>query len=315
MKVSQKDIFLGSDPEFFLTKQGEIYPAFNLLGSNENPTFTKDGQNSMYYDNILIEYTTTPSNSLKSWMHNQKSVLKEVQNKVIKLAGAKLVYSVSAEVPNDAMEDDRVHEFGCNPVLNVYDEENALKAVSNPFKLRFAGGHVHISYPRENIETTRDIIKKLDLHLGLPSLLIEPFNTRRGYYGKAGAFRRVPGSRFEYRTLSNFWLYHDNYLTWVYNTILKVVLDTLNFKMEPIEESLTKKVSYAINTGNTELALHICNNNNIKILKNETNIRLWNINEGLRKSSLDGKFKISRKSTNSRQTSLKGWGNSILEEN
>lgn len=50
-------------------------------------------------------------------------------------------------------------------------------------------GHIHIGYNNPEIEKSVDIIKAMDLFLGIPSILMDKDTLRRSRYGKAGAFR------------------------------------------------------------------------------------------------------------------------------
>lgn len=57
----------------------------------------------------------------------------------------------------------------------------------------------------ETKEHPLDVVKAMDLFLGVPSVLMDEGEERKQLYGKAGAHRPKPYG-VEYRTLSNFWI-------------------------------------------------------------------------------------------------------------
>jgi len=56
----------------------------------------------------------------------------------------------------------------------------------------------------------------MDLYLGVPSVLMDKGELRKQLYGKAGAYRMKPYG-VEYRTLSNFWIFSDTTIGWVWD--------------------------------------------------------------------------------------------------
>lgn len=68
-------------------------------------------------------------------------------------------------------------------------------------------------------EQRAELVKVLDLFVGIPSVILEPDNKRKELYGKAGAFR--PKSYgLEYRTVSNFYLVNTSLRKWAFESVV-----------------------------------------------------------------------------------------------
>lgn len=85
--------------------------------------------------------------------------------------------------------------------------------------------HVHIGTTDEiNEEDAFNLMKTLDLFLGVPSVLIDQDKQRRKLYGKAGECRmRVIGNAvvMEYRTLGGNMLADEELIRWTYTQMEK----------------------------------------------------------------------------------------------
>jgi len=71
---------------------------------------------------------------------------------------------------------------------------------------------------------------------------------RRELYGKAGAMRPKPYG-WEYRSLSNFWVFIPEFTSWIWNATQA----SLNFKHKFTKREETF-ITNCINTGNKEVA-------------------------------------------------------------
>lgn len=109
-------------------------------------------------------------------------------------------------------------EFGCEPDYNAWTKQINPRPRAADAALRSAGGHVHVGTKEDPIE----VIRAMDLFVGCPSILKDKGTLRRQLYGKAGAFRQ---KRYgcEYRTLSNFWIFKDELIKWVYDQTAKAI--------------------------------------------------------------------------------------------
>ena len=208
---------IGSDPELFLKNaDGKYISAIGIVGGNKNyPKPVKELGKGFFVqeDNVLLEFNTPPARSSNKWVDNHSIMLTHL-NKTLEAKGLKIAIDASAEMPVDQLQDPRAHVFGCDPDFNVWTLKPNPRPHSDNPNLRSAGGHVHVAYKGTNVNKIL-LGRKLDLFLGLWSVIHDPDTRRRELYGKAGAIRFKPYG-IEYRTLSNFWLATPNltYMVW-----------------------------------------------------------------------------------------------------
>lgn len=130
-------------------------------------------------------------------------------------------------------------------------------------------GHIHVGYDKPNDLTNLELSKAMDLFLAIPSVILDLDVERRALYGKAGAMRMKPFG-MEMRTLSNFWIFNDKLIDWVYENTLAAI-DFVN-----IGGIITnpEEIVECINTCNKEMALEIIEDYKIKmpVLQNNTMI-------------------------------------------
>ena len=141
------------------------------------------------------------------------------------------------------MEHPMAHIFGCEPDHNAWTgKENSKPRPPHRF-MRSAGGHVHV-------ETQKDpstVIKAMDLFLGVPSVLMDEGEDRKKLYGSAGAHRIKPYG-VEYRTLSNFWIFEDRLIKWVWDNTERALACDIDLS------SCSKDIIKAINKNDKTLA-------------------------------------------------------------
>lgn len=98
------------------------------------------------------------------------------------------------------------------------------------------------------------VIRSMDLHLGVPSLQLDKGELRRKLYGKAGSYRPKPYGA-EYRTLSNFWIFKDELINWVYEQTQRAV-DFIERGGE-ITKEMGDLIQSAINNGDPQSAAFV----------------------------------------------------------
>lgn len=199
----------GADPEVFvLGGDDTVLEAWKFLRSKKEA-----GSSYPYWDGFQAEFNVAPSTCLNvqnDFTHaNLQAVLKAAQTVDPK---AKLTPLSTVDVSMEkllAAKDEHV-TFGCKPSMNAYGLEGL--PVDNPRLLlhRFAGGHIHKSYPGLTPAKARQVVKAIDMILGVPSIIMfskldSPI--RRQFYGLPGEFR-MPSHGLEYRVLSSAWLCH-----------------------------------------------------------------------------------------------------------
>lgn len=265
-------IKIGSDVELFLQDKdtGKFLSGVGLIGgSKEDPRPLDEEGCCIQEDNVALEYNVPPVGLLQaSTMWKNINFVTSAVMKVTQIPqNAELVCCSSAEFEEDQLQDPRALEFGCEPDFNAWlDGRVNAKPVSENIYLRSCGGHIHISYPDANPLTSMQLVKILDLFLGVPSIFIDKDTARRTLYGKAGAMRFKDwgdSSGFEYRVLSNWWTSSETYVKWVFDQISRA-FDFLNANEIGIE-IFANEIQEAINTSNTALAEVLCQEFNIAI--------------------------------------------------
>lgn len=212
---------VGCDPEIFVKKQGVLASAYGLVaGTKEKPLPTADG--AVQVDGMALEFNINPASNKKEFLNNIKSVMADLQAMVPDYE-LDLKASVHFDQATLDSQPEEAKELGCEPDFNAYTglENPAPDAATT---LRTAAGHVHIGWTDNaelrgaHVNSCMELVKQLDVTLGLLSVILDKDNERRQLYGKAGAFRPKPYG-VEYRVLSNFWLTDDKLIDWVYDQI------------------------------------------------------------------------------------------------
>lgn len=245
---------LGADPEVFLCDSaGRHISSIGLIGGDKwNPVQCKGLRKgfTLQEDNVSLEFGIPPAASADEFVKNIELVMKQGKNKT-----GLLFSKLSAVIfPADQMKHPNAFVFGCEPDFNAWTrEENTKPMPPNEF-MRSAGGHVHVETDKDPVA----VVQAMDLFLGVPSVLMDEGEERRKMYGKAGAFRPKPYG-CEYRTLSNFWIFDEKLIRWVWKATA-AALDTKLYVQnlrEPIEE--------AINCGNKNVARDLVKEFNLEL--------------------------------------------------
>jgi len=214
---------IGADIEVMLEKDGELVSAVPILPPDTEGLKLPNGK--IFYDNVLAEFTVTPSKSSNEFVKNITENLHGALD-IVSKHSMKLRMQASARYPRKELDSDQARRFGCSPDYDAYDlcvNQVAMEAAETD--LRSAGAHIHFAHdifadPMKVVE----MIKLMDLFIGVPSITMDnspEAKERRTLYGKAGAHRpkNYPGG--EYRALSNFWVKNPKTIQWVYNTTKK----------------------------------------------------------------------------------------------
>jgi len=202
---------LGSDPEVFLLTNQLPKSVCGLIGADKwNPLQVDNMPEGFTFqeDNVALEFGVPPASNANEFVAHIQAVQSAFLQRYKGLSFSKLSCIV---FPDSEMNHPMAHIFGCEPDFNAWTGlEN--KKPSPPVKnMRSAGGHVHV-------ETQLDkhhVIQAMDLALGVPSVLMDTGKARRQLYGAAGA-HRPKSYGVEYRTLSNFWIFDEKLIRWIW---------------------------------------------------------------------------------------------------
>ena len=260
---------VGSDPEFFLEDgKGKFIPACGLIGgSKEEPQFfNKDGFSAVLEDNVMVEFNTKPARNRYEFSQHVYLAM----NHAISIAEQKgLLASItpSAVFSPEFLCSSQAQEIGCLGDNNAWTgEANPRQTAADLGLVRVAGGHLHISYEfngeMPDKQDREKLIRYLDLGLGVPFTWMDRDDTRRRFYGKAGAYR-AKDYGVEYRTLSNYWLRDERLMDFVFDQI-EWTFNVLNMGMA-MEPAIERMVQQAINLPDRGVVEELCSEFNIKI--------------------------------------------------
>jgi hypothetical protein len=243
---------IGTDPEVILLLDEKPFSAEGVVGGDKYEPRQLKGEVKVHEDNILVEYNTKPASNKIEFIREIVSSIYSIHHELLKDKGIKISKACFADFDDKYLQTMQAQTIGCTPEFDAFTLEMIEPPTLETFTGRSAGGHIHVGYENENEFESMMIIKMLDLHLGVPSLIVDTDVRRRQLYGKASSYRRSEGIKVEYRTLSNFWTFNTGLITWVYDTVAKVVEDVL--KGVILDDEVYLQAREAINTNNSKLA-------------------------------------------------------------
>jgi len=218
-------IKLGCDPEAFLIDvKGQLKSSIGLIGGSKDmprPLFELGEGYAVQEDNVAIEFNIPPAEGRYEFVRSIRGTLNHLSDMVKSGYGFSIANMSAASFPEEELQSPEAFVFGCEPDFNAWTQDVNPKPTAEDKALRSCGGHVHIGYEVGTVDGN-EIVKHCDLHLGVPSVIMDKGDLRKQLYGKAGACRYKPYG-VEYRTLSNFWIFDDKLIEWVWNNTNRAV--------------------------------------------------------------------------------------------
>ena len=204
---------IGADPELFICDANDkIIPICGLLGGTKGAPIDIGGGIGLQEDNVMAEFNipacTGPAEFHSYIESGVARVLAHVQKAV---PGARIATRGEWLFRHDELTHPQAMMFGCQPDFNAYTKGTMWPPL-NPATLnkgdgamRFAGGHVHLGYKRN--DEIPDFVAAAfgDMFIGLGFVEYDRQPERRSLYGQPGRYRPTAYG-IEYRTLSNFWV-------------------------------------------------------------------------------------------------------------
>lgn len=263
-----QNYLVGADPELFIcdASKDKIISSIGLIpgvkGKAYRPAELPEGF-GLQIDNILAEFNVPPTRDKNDFVNNMEVMKNYIRDYVTAVnPHYTICCKASAMIDDDQLDSPEAKEFGCSPDYNAWTEDVNPKPQGESTNLRTTGCHFHIGYDDHNTETSLEIVKTLDLFLGVPSILIDPDDRRRELYGKAGCFR-FTSYGVEYRVMSGFFISSPELVEWCFNQITEAI----NFINEG--KSVTKdfrKIIQAIDENDKKTAKYLIDKYNIKLI-------------------------------------------------
>lgn len=258
--INISSVSLGSDPEVFLFSELENKHkvAIGLVGgTKDKPTPITDKGHFIQEDGCAAEFNIPPCKTADEMKNHLGFVLNYLRDTIAKPNNLVLSKEASAEFSPKELDCRQAQEIGCTPSINAWQLVlNSPQGYLN--NQRSVGGHLHIGYENQDEQLNLEIVKVLDLFLGIPSVILDKDTKRRDLYGKAGDCR-MKSFGVEYRVLSNFWIFDDVLIQWVFDNTIKA-LEYINMGGEVTNPDEIQK---AINTCDKVLAQEIIEDYNI----------------------------------------------------
>jgi hypothetical protein len=256
METTKVKFRCGADPEVFLQNNaGKPTSVIGLIKADKwNPMQIPDMPKgfTLQEDNVSLEYGIPPAASAQEFIGSINAVMQKSLDYLPELTFSKLSCIV---FPEDQMDHPLAHIFGCEPDYDAWAEkENRKPEPPHPF-MRSAGGHVHIETDQDPI----NVIRKVDLFLGVPSVLMDSGEDRKKLYGKSGAHRVKPYG-VEYRVLSNFWIFEPRLIQWVWDSVERALSSNIDVSL------YADRIQDAINNNNKEVAQQLVDELGLEVI-------------------------------------------------
>ena len=250
---------LGSDPEVFLQDDNGLVAVCGLINHDKwDPLQVADMAQGFTFqeDNVAVEFGIPPAASAQEFISHIKAVQARFLKEYSHLKFSKLSATL---FPKAQLKHPAAKIFGCEPDFNAWTGEVNPKPAAPSKLLRSAGGHVHV----ETKLDAREVIKAMDFFLGVPSVLMDDGELRKQLYGKHGAYRPKPYG-CEYRTLSNFWIFEDKKIQWVWDNT-KRALEYVS-KYGGLHPDMEGPIAEAIDSNNKEVATQLVNQYDLEVV-------------------------------------------------
>lgn len=240
---------IGSDFEWMLKKGNEFFSVEGLIGGTKSkPKWYDDG--NLQEDNVLAEAAILPCYNKDEFIARMQA-MNGLLYSMAEQHNVKIATNACADYPEQYLSTKQAQEFGCDKDFNAYTEMEQPSPDSN-VNFRSAGGHVHVGVEDTNPMLLLRLAKAMDAYIAVPLMLImgreqkEEEIKRRTLYGQAGSFR-LKEYGIEYRTLSNYWTFHEDLIAFVYEATKRAV----DFAFHTNQDIDSSKTVGVINDGDT----------------------------------------------------------------
>jgi len=271
MKIANPTI--GSDPEYgAVDQQGIPRSVVGFLPGTKQEPFPLNEHVSCQIDNVGAECCIPPCSTEDDFVKFMTIARVLTQQKLREQAPhLSLVSRSSQRYSDEELNSDSARLFGCDPSYCVYIGDRSHRPSPEQVgNLRSFGFHIHVGFKLEEGENqipyVTNLIRAMDIMLGVPSIIIDRDTDRRQIYGNAGdlRYRMIKDILvIEYRTLGAFMHSSSELLRFCYQQTMKAI-EMVNHWQNRYELE-GQIIQSAIDTGNVEQCMAICNAYNIVI--------------------------------------------------
>lgn len=199
-----EDVTIGSDTELFLIERetGNFKSAVGLIGGKKGSPIDIGKCCGLEEDNVSVEFTLPAVKLLDGvdeFWSNIEFILDTIKKKIPDNLDVECCPSAVFE--QEELLSDAAKEFGCDPDFLAWEGGTVREKPNSDTNLRVCGNHWHIGYNDPSPMISIEIVKYLDLFLGLPSVIMDDDTRRRKLYGAAGSFRLKPYGRRKLNTI------------------------------------------------------------------------------------------------------------------
>lgn len=217
-----QNVMVGADPEFFLyDPEREVYVSAigKIGGTKENPRPIDNKGSFVQEDNVLGEMNIIPAKTSMEFVNNVDLVRKYLKRHVFPL---RMNFSPVVNFTMADLDSPAAWVNGCDEDFSAWEKvENEIPSLIGNTQ-RTAGGHIHISYDKPTISSMLDLIKALDIFVGVPLSRYEHNSVRQETYGRAGNFRPKDYG-VEYRTPSSLWAESNDKVYAVFESVIQTI--------------------------------------------------------------------------------------------
>lgn len=260
-------LLIGADPELFIRNMKTKAPMsiIGRLGGTKDlgRRISRQGH-SVLEDNCAAEFNIPPAEDFEMFKKSIKKCISFI-NKEVQQYDAEVTQEASLSMPIKELENPAAWVFGCEPDFNAYTGEQNLKSSADDPTLRSAGGHIHVGFKANaSKEEQENVIRCMDMFVGLVSTIADKDTRRKLLYGKSGAYRPKPVYGVEYRTPSNFWIWDDEVMKLVFNNTKLAVAYAEDHFLAP-DSHTCQSIRQAIDNSDVVLARQLVRHHNVPL--------------------------------------------------
>lgn len=259
---------IGCDPEIFLADAaGALVSSVGLVGGSKEyprPLFELGEGFNVQEDNVAIEFGVPPSDSAEQFAERVSKIREYLREQIKTHLSLDLVNVSAAIFPEEQLQTEAARMFGCEPDYNAWTKAVNPKPAAADWRLRSAGGHIHVGYAFRDSDEAFKLGQYMDLTAGVPATIMDNGELRKELYGKHGACRIKPYG-MEYRVLSNFWIFDDAKIKWAYAATQRAIqmYETNEVKIDDLHAEIVE----TIDNNNKVLAKELVKKYNLPCLE------------------------------------------------